>query len=310
MTCSYPACSNRPHKPYSDEAKWKITKTTTHNISIRGPNKRDIVEVAGNPEDGFCSPACAVRSRWYRSRLNPEPIWARSTVDVGDLKVFQAQLKQGRKVDVNPEEVELLEDMEEKGEIVIQNGQIQRVNPSEATEPIPDKPSRGIPSGEGSIKDRSEQPKTTESLSKSEIVAESREKTSSLMQRLEKTLADLRIVEKAANSPAKDPTTLSPPPPPSNSDLPSSSSNRASGLNATRQEVAASSPHSSLDAGQTTNVGSRSTMSNATKAPIRADRKAGNEGDDSYEDESEDDETRMVFDLALAAREQLTDGTF
>lgn len=309
MTCSYPTCSNRPHRPFSDEAKWRITKSTTHNISIRGPNKRDIVEVAGNPEDGFCSPACTIRSRWYRSRLNVEPIWARLTVNAGDLKRFQTQLKEGHKVEAMPEEVDLLEDMEDKGEIIIENGQIRRVDQPKVSHQTATNPDYGAIEESGA-EDQSGQSRKTAPIPKTELVAESREKPSSMMQRLEKTLAGLRIVEKAEASQAL------PEPPSQPSEIASSlspSSPSAKEPLQTKRPDAAAPPPARPDIAKTSRRLSSGPITNALQTPKRSTQRrtqTENGGDDSLEEESEDEETRMVFDLALAARGQLDDGTF
>lgn len=311
MTCSYPTCSNRPHRPFSDEAKWKITTSTTHNISIRGPNKRDIVEVAGNPEDGFCSPACAIRSRWYRSRLNVEPIWARSIVSAGDLKNFQTQLKEGREVEAMPEEVDLLEDMEDKGEIMIENGQMRRVDQPNVSRQPSANPSDGSIEETGA-ENQSGQSRKTEPIPKMELVAESREKPSSLMQRLEKTLAGLRIVEKAepagqTSQVLQHPSQLS--------QIASSSSipSPASALFQTKQPNITAPPPARHDNTETSRPQSRDMITNGPRISKHSNQRrtqTDNGGDDSLEEESEDEETRMVFDLALAARGQLDDGTF
>ncbi|KAI5451302.1 hypothetical protein NCC49_001897 [Naganishia albida] len=304
---------NRPRRPFSDEQKWKITRSTTHNASIRGPNKRDIVEVAGNPEDGFCSPACAIRSRWYRSRLNVEPIWARPIVDAGDLEGFQMQLKAGRKVDSLPEEVDLLEDMEDKGEIAIENGQLRRIASADTPQRRPEEVRCGLSESPGS-RTQPTHSRTTAPLPKTEIVAESREKPSSLMQRLEKTLSDLRIVEKSANTATNQASPTSKilsEPVQTQLHQASSVSVSASGLNQTSQSISQSSP-TSHEKANISGVESVDTVQD-TQRPTQANTRPAQAemgGDDSADEESEDDETRMVFELALAAREELDAGTF
>jgi hypothetical protein len=303
MMCSYPACNKRPRRAYSEDARWRITKTSSHNVSIRGPNKRDVVEVAGNPEDGFCGPPCAIRSRWYRSRLAQEPVWARPNIDVGDLKAYQIGTKQGRQFDALPEEIDLLEDMEDRGEIIIENGQIRRVDsPRRRPEAIDEVP--GIVQNSESAKEEPAEvsPRKTEPLPKSELVAETRDQPSTFMQRLESTLASLRIVEKTA-------TTEQPHPKPSTSNGNEQSSTSLAEQSKTIPDGNPSSSRRDESRTQhSSHAPTASTRSEATSK--RQSGQGGREGDSDFDDESEDEETRKVFDLALAARRQLEDGSF
>ncbi|KAJ9101217.1 hypothetical protein QFC21_003436 [Naganishia friedmannii] len=309
--CCYPTCRNKSRKPYTEDAKWKITHNTAYNATLRGPKKRDIVECTGNPLAGFCNKDCAVRSRWYRSRLNVEPVWARPMVNTGDLAAFQKQLKSGRSIDTIPEEVELLEDMEDKGEITIENGELRRCevpvsstrNPAaeprarqESSEASSDVLQTETADGDDTYRPHDEAP-TAGLMKKTEIIAESREAPSTLMQRLEQTLSSLRIVENPGN-------------------LESSQREKSNAPEVSR--------HSQLN--QHAQSGSRSDRSTtvprlASKTPellqsstaMKAkDHVSTNEADldEDYDEAKEDDETRMAFNLALAAREQLQDGTF
>ncbi|KAK8870072.1 hypothetical protein IAR55_000642 [Kwoniella newhampshirensis] len=81
--CSYPLCPNPPYKPY--------TAAKRYIISTRA---RTIKPSEGNEEEGFCGKKCKVRSAWVERGLSGEAIWLRSK-DV---------------------EVELLEELEERGE--------------------------------------------------------------------------------------------------------------------------------------------------------------------------------------------------
>ncbi|WWC61478.1 uncharacterized protein I303_104062 [Kwoniella dejecticola CBS 10117] len=81
--CSYPLCGKPPKREYSVARRFKISTTN-----------RTIKEKEGNPEDGFCSRTCAVRSSWVERHLGVEAIWLR-----GEIKEF-----------------DLLEDLEERGE--------------------------------------------------------------------------------------------------------------------------------------------------------------------------------------------------
>lgn len=307
--CSYPTCDKHPRRPYSEESRWKITKNTSRNTSLRGPNKRDVVEVAGNPEDGFCGPDCATRSRWYRSQLGQEPVWARPDVDVGDIKEYQKNKRQGHRIVTLPGEVDLLEDMEERGDIAIKNGQIQKLGGS----------IRGI----GSVQKASEvdqpissartqkadalMPLDTESLPKPELVAEFRAQPSTFMQKLESTLASLRIFEKASITQ------------PSQTQQPSTDEQRGS-----LTDTSSSSTNTDIQHSARHPVDHRSRdKRDEPKLPQPLFEAGGLAGyteldgpgdlearDTDFEDESEDEETRKVFEFALAAREQLKDGRF
>lgn len=306
--CSYPTCDKQPRRPYSEESKWKITTNTSRNTSLRGPNKRDVVEVAGNPGDGFCGPDCAIRSRWYRSQLGVEPVWARPNVNVGDIKEYQKNKRQGHRIVALPGEVELLEDMEERGDIAIKNGQIQKL---------------GAPTrGNGIVKKASEvdqpisslrtqkadavMPLDTKSLPKSELVAETRAQSSTFMQKLESTLASLRIVE-------KDSITQ-----PSQTQQPSSGEQRGGLTDTSSSSTNTDIQHSAC---QPVDRGSRDRRDELKHPqPLFEAGLAGytepdgpgdlDARDTDFEDGSEDEETRKVFEFALAAREQLKDGRF
>jgi hypothetical protein len=233
-------------------------------------------------------------------------------VNAGDLKRFQTQLKEGHKVEAMPEEVDLLEDMEDKGEVIIENGQIRRVDRANISQQTSANSSDG-PIKETGAEDRSELSRKTEPIPKTELVAESREKPSSLMQRLEKTLAGLRIVEKAETA---GHASQALPEPPSQSSQYASSSSTSSPASAplqTKQPVAAAPQSARPDNAKPSCRQSSGPTTNALQSPKRSTPRrtqTENGGDDSLEEESEDEETRMVFDLALAARGQLDDGTF
>lgn len=314
MICSYPTCNKRPRRAYSEDARWRITNTTTHNVSLRGSNKRDVVQVAGNPEDGFCSPACAIRSRWFRSRLDLEPVWARQNIDVGDLKAYQAHAGNGRLPDPVPDEVDLLEDMEERGEIVIEDGQIRRLestlrtagtmqNPAEVTQ---DTGSEKEENDEGDVTHQK-----TEPLPKTQLVAETRAQPSTFMQRLENTLAGLRIVEKTASTeqspserPISDESQHSTVPPNGTTSVAVPGSER------TGTPLAGNTSADKGDESKTLQPTPGSTSSRSGMATRRQNGQMGSGRESDFEDESEDEETQKVFALALAARKQLEDGNF
>ncbi|WWC69779.1 uncharacterized protein I206_103722 [Kwoniella pini CBS 10737] len=81
--CSYSLCSNAPKREYSTARRFKISTTN-----------RTIKEKEGNPEDGYCSKKCTIRSNWVEKNLKDEAIWLRSQI----------------------EEFDLLEELEERGE--------------------------------------------------------------------------------------------------------------------------------------------------------------------------------------------------
>ncbi|KAJ9118749.1 hypothetical protein QFC22_003970 [Naganishia vaughanmartiniae] len=309
--CCYPTCKNKSRKPYTEDAKWKITHNTTYNATLRGPKKRDIVECTGNPLAGFCNKDCALRSRWYRSQLNVEPVWARPMVNTGDLAAFQKELSSGRSVASIPEEVELLEDMEDRGEIKIENGELLRCNvpvsstkhpadtPRDRQDPIEsssDVPQTGNTDSDGSSRPNGEV-KTTGSLKKTEIVAETREAPSTFMQRLEQTLSSLRIVENPGHLVSSQPE--QPESPNMSQQAPSDQQQQGGGRD--------DHPAKGLQrASKTPEMQSRTT----TKGTDNKVSTGEADFDEDYDEAKEDEETRMAFSLALAAREQLQDGTF
>ncbi|WVF72543.1 hypothetical protein IAT40_007360 [Kwoniella sp. CBS 6097] len=81
--CSYPLCANPPARPYSTARRYVISTQA-----------RTIKPTEGNEEEGYCSKKCRVRSMWIERGLSGEAVWLRSQV----------------------KEVELLEELEERGE--------------------------------------------------------------------------------------------------------------------------------------------------------------------------------------------------
>ncbi|KAJ9100763.1 hypothetical protein QFC19_005502 [Naganishia cerealis] len=316
--CCYPTCKNSSRRPYTEDARWRITNTTSYNDVLRGPKKRDLVECIGNPQDGFCNKDCAVRSRWYRSRLNVEPIWARARVNAGDLASFQKELKLGHPVSPVPEEVDLMQDMEDKGEIIIQNGELHRCSVSgsstshSAAKAANPKPSPEVSQSQNpkSVDPAREDDRTIALLSKTEIVAESREAPSTFMQRLEQTLSSLRILEHPGTSE-------------SSKQQQSNGAETSLGSRLGRQpQDGSSSQYSSTAARVDTRISNvqSDAVANAKDGAVtdqihqaRNDRSKTTAialDDEDYDEAEEDEETRMAFNLALAAREQLEDGTF
>ncbi|WVQ83301.1 hypothetical protein IAT38_005440 [Cryptococcus sp. DSM 104549] len=82
--CSYPLCPKPPARPYSAAKRFVISTRA-----------RTIKPAEGNEEEGYCTKVCRVRSGWVERKLTTEAVWLRGTV----------------------EDVELLEEMEERGEI-------------------------------------------------------------------------------------------------------------------------------------------------------------------------------------------------
>ncbi|EJT48325.1 hypothetical protein A1Q1_02608 [Trichosporon asahii var. asahii CBS 2479] len=100
--CSYPLCSNPPAAPYRAHKRFQISARA-----------KTIKEVEGNADEGFCSKKCRVKSQWVRENLGSEAAWLRGKVAP----------------------MELLEDMEERWELVWEggrNGQYRRVKPAAA----------------------------------------------------------------------------------------------------------------------------------------------------------------------------------
>ncbi|OCF44770.1 hypothetical protein I317_01460 [Kwoniella heveanensis CBS 569] len=82
--CSYPLCPNPPARPYSTARRYVISTRA-----------RTIKPTEGNEEEGYCSKRCRARSTWVERGLSGEAVWLRSQA---------------------VEEIELLEELEEKGE--------------------------------------------------------------------------------------------------------------------------------------------------------------------------------------------------
>lgn len=98
--CSYPLCENAPSAPYRAHKRFQISARA-----------KTIKEVEGNADEGFCSKRCRVKSQWVRENLGSEAAWLRGKVAP----------------------LELLDDMEERGELVWdggKNGQYRRVKPA------------------------------------------------------------------------------------------------------------------------------------------------------------------------------------
>ncbi|GHJ89282.1 hypothetical protein NliqN6_5684 [Naganishia liquefaciens] len=307
--CSYPTCNKRPRRPYSEESRWKITQHTSRNTSIRGPNKRDVVQVAGNPEDGFCSPTCTTRSRWYRSQLSIEPVWARPEIDIGDLKAYQKTTRQGQQTLSSAGEVDLLEDMEDRGEIVIKIGQIKKLGSSEQEEEVDAKSKNQQKSSAAKEKAASDEPipLSTNPLPISELVAEAPTQPSTFMQKLESTLASLRIYEKESIPQPSQPQIQTADEPQRNLNAVSTSSANPD----TRPLKPDLVEHQSgVKGDESSRPASALEANRPAVPPVGAEHNHPDAQESDWEDESEDEETQKVFELALAAREQLKDGSF
>ncbi|KAK4687530.1 RNA polymerase II-associated protein 2, partial [Tremellales sp. Uapishka_1] len=101
--CSYPLCANPPRRPY----------TSNRQIAI-STSSRTIREVEGNEEDGYCSRICGTKSEWVERNLKDEPIWLRA-----------GPRAKGKGEDSG---FDLLEEMEDRGEIRWEGGKMVRVD--------------------------------------------------------------------------------------------------------------------------------------------------------------------------------------
>ncbi|WVQ98407.1 hypothetical protein IAU59_005530 [Kwoniella sp. CBS 9459] len=102
--CSYPLCPNPPARPYSTARRYIISTRA-----------RTIKPTEGNEEEGYCSKKCRARSTWVERRLSGEAAWLRYEV----------------------KEVELLEELEERGEFTWEPEKASEKEQSYST-PIPE----------------------------------------------------------------------------------------------------------------------------------------------------------------------------
>jgi hypothetical protein len=261
---------------------------------MRTTRNRDLIhQEEGNKDDGFCSKDCLIRSRWYGRRLRDEAIWTRNEVAPGDYGRWKSKARgtPGEESLKAALEAELLEEMEERGEVLLRNGSLLMkgsFSPIKSQVALPVE-SR-IPTSTASAKSAdtlnatSSQPELPlNGLVKMGLIAETREHPSRFEDQLNATLASLQIVERVAP--------VGPPEPPK---LPTEPSEKRKDKPANYVRMEPTSKNELLPAQQSLggHLGTR-TVDQVVE-----------------EEEDEDDEIRMAFEAAYAAREMLRNGDF
>lgn len=293
--CSYPLCSSSSKRAYTAQSHYTFRSTGVVSTSRTSRNRDLIRQEEGNKDDGFCTKDCLIRSRWYGRRLRDEAIWTRNDVGPGDYGRWKSKARgdPGLEERRTQLEVELLEEMEERGEVLLRDGHIymQGSFPAEENGKSITRPAKSptiassfpVPSVEGT----DTQPELPlNGLVKMGLVAETREHPSRFEDQLNATLASLQIVERTVPNGT--------PEPPSESKR----SARAASELPTAENYTKMEPSSAKELLPESEQGNR-LSSGMTEADAQ-----------EQEEDDEDDETRMAFEAAYAARDMLRNGEF
>jgi hypothetical protein len=281
--CSYPLCSSSSQRPYTAQSHYTF-RTTGVISSSRTSRNRDLIrQEEGNKDDGFCCKDCLIRSRWFGRRLRDEAIWTRNEVGPGDYGRYKSKARgdpqlEERRIEL---EIELLEEMEDRGEVLLQDGHIYMQGSFPAGEPSAVRsavPALLVPSVEGA-KVKPELP--LNGLVKMGLVAETREHPSRFEDQLNATLAGLHIVERVPSGTARPPS---------------------EGKNLTGTSNSESQSYIKMEPKSVKELLPRSQRGNALSSTV--------EYAEQEEDDEEDEEVRMAFEAAYAAREMLRSGDF
>ena len=290
--CSYPLCSSASRRPYTAQSHYTFRSTGVVSTSRTSRNRDLIRQEEGNKDDGFCTKDCLIRSRWYNRRLRDEAIWTRQDVGPGDYGRWKSKARgdprlEQRRIEL---EVELLEEMEERGEVLLRDGHIYMqgsfpVDGSVKAVPKPLSlmpPSPPAPSVEGTDT-KPELP--LNGLVKMGLVAETREHPSRFEDQLNATLAGLQIVERTVP--------IGIPEPPS-------------------QSKRGGNPGSTL-----TKLDNYVKMEPSSARELLPESEQGNglststlDDDVQEAEDDEDDEVKTAFEAAYAARDMLRNGEF
>ena len=294
--CSYPLCASASRRPYTSQSHYTFRSTGVVS-PMRTTRNRDLIhQEEGNKDDGFCCKDCLIRSRWYGRRLRDEAIWTRNEVAPGDYGRWKSKARgtpgeEGLKAAL---EVELLEEMEERGEVLLRNGSLLMkgsFSPIQSKASLPEEPRISISTASAKSADTlyetSSQPELPlNGLVKMGLIAETREHPSRFEDQLNATLASLQIVERVAP--------MGTPEPPK---LPTEPSERRKDKPANYVRMEPTSKNELLPESQQSLGGHLGT-------------RTGDQVGQQDEDEDEDDEIKMAFEAAYAAREMLRNGDF
>jgi hypothetical protein len=186
------------------------------------------------------------------------------------------------------QEVELLEEMEERGEVLLKNGNLYLPGSFPPDEPDRTKPSHPV-ENPATPPRPTHASKAVRELEKSGIVAETRTHPSRFENQLEATLAGLKIVEREVKAGPVDPPTPGP--------IQRQEEREREEEQRTEKRMQPVSDRELLPISDTPMQGV------GKKEPS-----ANPEWQGDYEEE--DEETRAAFEIALAAREMLRNGSF
>jgi len=264
---------------------------------MRTTRNRDLIhQEEGNKDDGFCSKDCLIRSRWYGRRLRDEAIWTRNEVAPGDYGRWKSKARgtPGEESLKAALEAELLEEMEERGEVLLRNGSLLMkgsFSPTKSRAALPVESRTPISTASAKSADTldptSIKPELPlNGLVKMGLIAETREQPSRFEDQLNATLASLQVVERVALAGTPEPPKLPTEPSEKRKDKPA---------NYIRMEPTSTNellPESQQSLGG--HLGTRT----------------GEQVVDEEEEEDEDDEIKMAFEAAYAAREMLRNGEF
>lgn len=325
--CSYPCCSHPCSRPFTSQSHYTFRSTGIISLSQTSKSRDLVVQDQGNKDDGFCSKDCLIRSRWFEKRLRDDAIWTRPLVAPGDLGRWKSRARGGGPDEERAKaalEVEVLEDLEQRGEVTLQDGNLYvkgalPPGASSAVTTTATPPTRLAGSSPLDHDDtgRSQSTTTTTSfrpqlplngLKKTGLVAETRQHPSAFEDQLNATLAALSVVERPGKSFSHE----------NDTSTAETTTKKSSKVHDKQQTLsvhdescetnhvvtpAKMQPHSVaelLPESQQRPLSGRPTSPSRTESWSQ----------DQHEEDEEDDETRDAFEAAYAARDMLRNGTF